>query len=120
MNKYETKIIFYKSEFDMKKGIEIMQSVGWRVDNTEVIEGGYKAGKTCCLGLIFLPLALLGKGRKSYKVQYSGKKSLAIPEEHEKAFASQGVSLQEFIRIVIWSIIILGIIAIIYILSEVL
>lgn len=35
---------------------------GWRVENTEEQAGKFKAGKTIALGLVFLPLALFGKG----------------------------------------------------------
>jgi hypothetical protein len=104
----------------MKKGIDIMQRDGWVVKNTEIINGEYKAGKTCLLGVIFLPLALLGKSGREYKVQYSGTKLLNIPKEHNDMFISKGVSFQEFILIIIWSIIIFGVIAIVYILSEIL
>ena len=36
-------------------------SEGWQVKNTSSQEQGYDAGKTCCLGCLFFPLALLGK-----------------------------------------------------------
>ncbi len=34
---------------------------GWKVKHTNTQSQGYSFGKTCCLGFIFLPLALLGK-----------------------------------------------------------
>ncbi len=37
---------------------------GWEVKSKEVSDQGWDAGKTCCLGALFLPLALLGKKEK--------------------------------------------------------
>ncbi|MFX1499360.1 MAG: hypothetical protein ACFFDH_00185 [Promethearchaeota archaeon] len=54
----------------MQQQVEIMQAEGWEVISSEVVKGDYKAGKTCCLGCLFLPLALLGKGEDKFKVQY--------------------------------------------------
>jgi len=34
---------------------------GWRITSTHSQSQGYNANKTCCLGCLFLPLALLGK-----------------------------------------------------------
>jgi hypothetical protein len=67
---YQTKVVFYNSEKAMQKGIAKMQEVGWEVVDTEVIEQGYGCFKTGCLGLLFLPLALLGKKPNRYKVTY--------------------------------------------------
>ena len=38
-----------------------MATQGWKVHSKETAQQGYSGGKTCCLGVIFLPLALLGK-----------------------------------------------------------
>ena len=67
---YETKVEFYKDKKAMQKGIAKMQKQGWEVVHTEAVEQGYGAGKTCCLGCLFFPLALLGRKPEQYKVQY--------------------------------------------------
>lgn len=67
---YETRVLFYDSENKMQRGIKAMQRRGWEVVSTEQTDEGYSASKTCCLGLLFLPLALLGKKPKRYKVEY--------------------------------------------------
>ena len=38
---------------------------GWEIKTTHSQSQGYDAGKTCCLGCLFLPLALLGKNKDS-------------------------------------------------------
>ena len=38
-------------------------ALGYAVQESKHVDGNYKFGKTCCLGFLFLPLALLGKGR---------------------------------------------------------
>lgn len=48
--------------------IKKLLSEGWTVKTTNSQAQGYKAGKTCCLGCLFLPLALLG--RKKDVVEY--------------------------------------------------
>jgi hypothetical protein len=68
--RYETKIVFYQGERGMQKGIQKMQGQGWEVVSTEAVERGFAFGKTCCLGCLFLPLALLGRKPVQYKVQY--------------------------------------------------
>ncbi len=70
----ETKIVFYNSEKAMQKGIQHEQRLGWTVASTEAVQGGYSAGKTCCLAVIFFPLALLGRKPVRYKVQYQREK----------------------------------------------
>jgi len=67
---YETKVLFYDNEKAMQKGIAKMQKKGWEVVDTEVVEQGYGCLKTGCFGLLFLPLALLGKKSNRYKVVY--------------------------------------------------
>lgn len=67
---YETCVLFYNSEAEMQNGIEKMGIKGWAVINTEVTDEGWDAASTCCLGAIFLPLALLGKNKNRHKVTY--------------------------------------------------
>jgi len=67
---YETKVIIYKSDKDMQRGIKHEQKAGWSVIQVTDLEQGWSAGKTCCLGLIFLPLALLGKKPHKFQVLY--------------------------------------------------
>ena len=45
----------------MDKTIKEMAQSGWKIHSKETSQQGYKGGKTCCLGCLFLPLALLGK-----------------------------------------------------------
>jgi len=47
-----------------------MEKQGWEVMSTEISDQGYGCLKTGCLGLLFLPLALLGKKRARHKVTY--------------------------------------------------
>jgi hypothetical protein len=35
-----------------------MASEGWKVTSETITQGEFKGGKACCLGVIFLPLAL--------------------------------------------------------------
>lgn len=70
MSEYETKIEFYNSDKAMARGIRKMEKRGWEVVSTEAVEQGYGAFKTCCLGCLFLPLALLGRKPAVYKVQF--------------------------------------------------
>jgi len=66
----KTKIVFYNSERAMQKGIIKEQMQGWEYVSSEVIDQGYGFFKTCFLGCLFLPLALLGRKRKHIKVVY--------------------------------------------------
>jgi len=64
------RVEFYPNDRAMRRGIARMQRRGWQVVHTEVDPQGYGCLKTGCLGLIFLPLALLGKKPNRYKVTY--------------------------------------------------
>jgi hypothetical protein len=46
---------------DMGVEIDKLANEGWEVKSKEVSPQGWDAGATCCLGCLFLPLALLGK-----------------------------------------------------------
>ena len=48
----------------MASEIDKWANEGWEVKSKEVSDQGWDAGKTCCLGALFLPLALLGKKEK--------------------------------------------------------
>ena len=45
----------------MAKEIDSFAREGWTIKSKDVAPQGYDAGSTCCLGCLFLPLALLGK-----------------------------------------------------------
>ena len=47
-----------------------MERDGWEVRSADEIDPGYSCLKTGCLGLIFLPLALLGKKPKQTRVTF--------------------------------------------------
>ena len=46
---------------EMAQEIDLLSNQGWEVKSKEVTQQGWDFGKTCCLGFLFLPLALLGK-----------------------------------------------------------
>ena len=46
---------------EMARAIDHMASEGWEIKSKEVSSQGWDASSTCCLGCLFLPLALLGK-----------------------------------------------------------
>lgn len=52
----------------MNTTIQQMATQGWKVHSKETSQQGYDAGKTCCLGCLFLPLALLGKSNNKITV----------------------------------------------------
>ncbi len=66
----ETKVEFYNNQRDMKRGIKRMEGQGWNVASTQAVQQGYSFAKTCCLGVLFLPLALLGRKPEKYQVTY--------------------------------------------------
>ena len=45
----------------MAAEIDRLSAEGWEVKSKEVTQQGWSATKTCLLGCLFLPLALLGK-----------------------------------------------------------
>lgn len=62
---------------EMGRSIDSLSNQGWELKSKEVTQQGWDFGKTCCLGIIFFPLALLGK--KSNVIQVimeRGKKEL--------------------------------------------
>lgn len=46
---------------EMAHEIDLLANQGWEVKSKEATQQGWDFGKTCCLGALFLPLALLGK-----------------------------------------------------------
>jgi len=70
----ETKIELYNNRRAMRNGIKKMQKQGWTVASTQVITQGYGGLKTCLLGCLFLPLALLGRKPEKYQVMYQREK----------------------------------------------
>jgi hypothetical protein len=64
-------IIVYDSKSKMEAGTKQMISAGWNVEYVTVLPGSYRFVKTCLLGILFLPLALLGKDRDQYSVKFT-------------------------------------------------
>ncbi len=48
----------------MAEEIDELANDEWELKTKEISDQGYDASKTCCLGALFLPLALLGKKEK--------------------------------------------------------
>ncbi len=67
----ETKVVTYKNERLMQAGIKRERVMGWDVTGTMPLDQGRSAVKTIGLGLIFLPLALLGKRKTGFMVTFS-------------------------------------------------
>ncbi len=51
----------FEGRKEMAKEIDLLSNQGWELKSKEVTQQGWDFGKTCCLGVLFLPLALLGK-----------------------------------------------------------
>lgn len=66
----KTEVISYATEKGMRRDIAIKEKMGWTVISVQPVTQGYAAGRTCCLGLLFLPLALLGKRKDKFQVTY--------------------------------------------------
>jgi hypothetical protein len=60
----------YKSLGEFKKDQSKMEQQGWVVINQSSHRETFNAGKGCCLGMIFLPLMLFGRGKSSLIVNY--------------------------------------------------
>lgn len=50
-----------QGRLEMAREIDHLSNQGWEIKSKEVSQQGWSFGKTCCLGFLFLPLALLGK-----------------------------------------------------------
>ena len=60
----------YQNGRQLEKGLKAAERQGWRVVSTSSVDMGYGCLKTGCLGVIFFPLALLGKKRGKTIVTY--------------------------------------------------
>jgi hypothetical protein len=60
----------------MAEDIDKLANEGWELKSKEVSDQGWDAGKTCCLGALFLPLALLGKKEKVVTVIMEREKTI--------------------------------------------
>ena len=66
----KTKVVIYYNDKEMQNGIEREQRSGWEVVDVSHVDQGWGFFKTCCLGCLFLPLALLGKKPVKYQVTF--------------------------------------------------
>ncbi len=100
----KTIVLTYRSEKEMQKDIRNKESKGWKVLGVQRVSQGYAAGRTCCLGLLFLPLALLGKKSDVFQVTYQFEET-TIMRERVTAPKSQGVDFANLIvnKINTWS-----------------
>ena len=57
----KTRIEYYYSQAAANRAIARKESRGYRVIADQTVDRGWSLIKTGCLGLIFLPLALMGK-----------------------------------------------------------
>ena len=65
-----TKIEYYNNQAAANRGIAKNERRGYRVVSVQNIDRGWSFLKTGCLGLIFLPLALLGKKKSIIQVTF--------------------------------------------------
>lgn len=70
MTYIKTEVVGYPNEKVMQRDIAAKEKLGWKVISVQSVGQGYSVSKTCCLGLIFLPLALLGKKKDAFQVTY--------------------------------------------------
>jgi predicted amidophosphoribosyltransferase len=66
----KTKVVTYVNEHSMQRDIQKRELMGWKVVSVQRVPQGYAAGKTCCLAIIFVPLALFGKKKDVFQVTY--------------------------------------------------
>ena len=76
-----------KGRQEMAQEIDLLSNQGWELKSKEVAEQGWAFGKTCCLGILFLPLALLGK--KSNVIQ------VIMEREKQDSLEKQPVTKEE-------------------------
>lgn len=51
----------FEGRQEMAQEIDLLANQGWEFKSKEVTQQGWDFNKTCCLGFLFFPLALLGK-----------------------------------------------------------
>ena len=66
----KTIIKYYTSQTAANRAISRMEVRGFRVISVQTVDRGWSLLKTGCLGLIFLPLALLGKRKPIIQVTF--------------------------------------------------
>lgn len=66
----KTIIKYYTSQSAANRAISRMEARGFRVISVQTVDRGWSLLKTGCLGLIFLPLALLGKRKPIIQVTF--------------------------------------------------
>ena len=66
----KTIIKYYTSQSAANRAISRMEVRGFRVISVQTVDRGWSLIKTGCLGLIFLPLALLGKRKPITQVTF--------------------------------------------------
>lgn len=65
-----TTIRYFSSQSAANSAIRRMESRGYHVVSVQSVDRGWSLVKTGCLGLIFLPLALLGKRKPLIQVTF--------------------------------------------------
>jgi len=74
----EYKTLTFEDNFqgrqEMAQEVDLLANQGWEVKSKEATQQGWDFGKTCCLGFLFLPLALLGKKSNVIQVIMERKK----------------------------------------------
>jgi hypothetical protein len=66
----KTIIKYYTSQSAANRAISRMEARGFRVISVQTVDRGWSLIKTGCLGLIFLPLALLGKRKPIIQITF--------------------------------------------------
>lgn len=77
---------------EMDETINFYTKYGWEIKSKETIQQGWSFGKTCCFGILFLPLALLGKKNNVIQVfleREISPKNKQLDEEMAKAEAER-------------------------------
>ena len=65
-----TKIKVYNSQSAANRAIARNERRGFRVVSVQSVDRGWSLLKTGCLGMVFLPLALVGKKKPVIQVTY--------------------------------------------------
>jgi hypothetical protein len=74
----KTTVITYKSEGAMQRDIKNRERKGYAVMSVTRNGQGYSFAKTAVLGLVFLPLALLGKKGDVFQVTYQHEEKMGF------------------------------------------